>query len=109
MKSSSYRFYIMTAVVLIGIMADRPALTLRTIAVAALAVMVLVPEAVVHPSFQMSFAATLALIATCEGGLPWASATAGTPLAARIALWGVKEIAVLTLASLVAGFATTPY
>jgi competence protein ComEC len=99
----------MTAVVLTGVMADRPALTLRTIAVAALAVMVIVPEAVVHPSFQMSFAATLALIATCEGGLPWAAATANTPLAARIALWGVKELAVLFLASLVAGFAGTPY
>jgi competence protein ComEC len=106
---ATQRSYIMAAVVLTGIMADRPALTLRTIAVAALAVMVLVPEAVVHPSFQMSFAATLALIATCEGGLPWATATAGTPLAARVALWGLKEMAVLMLASLVAGFATTPY
>jgi competence protein ComEC len=106
---ATQRSYIMTAVVLVGVMADRPALTLRTIAVAALAVMLIVPEAVIHPSFQMSFAATLALIATCEGGLPWAAATANTPFAARIALWGLKEIAVLTVASLVAGFATTPY
>jgi competence protein ComEC len=106
---ATQRSYIMTAVVLVGVMADRPALTLRTIAVAALAVMLIVPEAVIHPSFQMSFAATLALIATCEGGLPWATATVNSPLAARIALWGVKEIAVLALASLVAGFATTPY
>jgi competence protein ComEC len=106
---ATQRSYIMTSVVLIGVMADRPALTLRTIAVAALAVMLIVPEAVVHPSFQMSFAATLALIAMCEGGLPWAQATADTPLAARIALWGVREIAVLTVASLAAGLATTPY
>jgi competence protein ComEC len=106
---ATQRSYIMAAVVLIGVMADRPALTLRTIAVAALAVMAIAPEAVVHPSFQMSFAATLALIAVCEGGLPWAVATVNTPLAARIALWGVRELAVLILASLVAGFATTPY
>jgi competence protein ComEC len=106
---ATQRSYIMTAVVLIGVMADRPALTLRTIAVAALAVMLIVPEAVVHPSFQMSFAATLALIATCEGGLPWAAGAVNTPLAARIALWGLRELAVLALASLVAGFATTPY
>src|SRR6202035_2490763 len=32
-----------------------------------------------------------------------------TPLGARIALWGVREIAVLIIASLVAGLATTPY
>jgi competence protein ComEC len=106
---ATQRSYIMTAVVLTGVMTDRPALTLRTIAVAALAVMAIAPEAVVHPSFQMSFAATLALIAVCEGGLPWAAATVNTPLAARIALWGVRELSVLTLASLVAGFATTPY
>jgi competence protein ComEC len=106
---ATQRSYIMTAVVLTGVLADRPALTLRTIAVAALAVMLIAPEAVVHPSFQMSFAATLALIAICEGGLPWAAATRDTPLAARIALWGVRELVVLVLASLVAGFATTPY
>jgi competence protein ComEC len=105
---ATQRSYIMTAVVLMGVMADRPVLTLRTIALAALAVMAIAPEAVVHPSFQMSFAATLALIAACEHGIAW-TATAATPLAARIALWGVREIAVLAVASLVAGLATTPY
>jgi competence protein ComEC len=106
---ATQRSYIMTAVVLLGVMADRPVLTLRTIALAALAVMAIAPEAVIHPSFQMSFAATLALIATYEHGIPWAAATADTPLAARIALWGAREIAVLAGASLVAGFATTPF
>ena len=33
-------------------MADRAALTMRTLAVAALAVLLIAPEAVVHPSFQ---------------------------------------------------------
>jgi competence protein ComEC len=54
---ATQRSFIMTAVVLVGVMADRPTLTMRSIAIAALAVMLLVPEAVVHPSFQMSFAA----------------------------------------------------
>jgi competence protein ComEC len=106
---ATQRSFIMTAVVLIGVMADRPALTLRTIAVAALAVLVLAPEAVVHPSFQMSFAATLALIATYERGIPWISAGADTSLGARVALWGAREAGFLILASLVAGFATMPY
>ena len=106
---ATQRSYIMAAVVLIGVMADRPTLTLRTIAVAALAVMLIVPEAVIHPSFQMSFAATLALIATYERGMPWAIAAPGTALAARVALWGVREIVLLFTASLVAGLATTPY
>src|SRR5208282_2833715 len=106
---ATQRSFIMTAVVLIGVMADRPALTLRTIAVAALAVLLLAPEAVVHPSFQMSFAATLALIAAYERGIPWIAAGADTSLGARVALWGAREAGFLMLASLVAGFATMPY
>src|SRR5262249_2951363 len=106
---ATQRSYIMTAVVLVGVVADRPTLTMRTIAVAALAVMLIVPEAVIHPSFQMSFAATLALIATYERGIPWAASAPDTPLGARIALWGAREIIVLVIASLVAGLATTPY
>jgi competence protein ComEC len=106
---ATQRSYIMTAVVLIGVIVDRATLTMRTIAVAALAVMLIVPEAVIHPSFQMSFAATLALIATYERGIPWIATAPETPLGARIALWGAREITVLAIASLVAGLATTPY
>jgi competence protein ComEC len=97
----------MTAIVLIGVMFDRPALTLRTICVAALILLALSPEAIVHPSFQMSFAATLALIAVYERGMPLLSAEPKTAFAARVALWGGREIAALVLASLVAGSATT--
>jgi competence protein ComEC len=105
---ATQRSYIMVAIVLAGVMADRPALTFRTLAVAAFAVLLLTPEAVVHPSFQMSFAATLALIAAYRNGLPW-GADADTSVGARVALWGGREIAGLVLASLVAGLATTPY
>jgi competence protein ComEC len=104
---ATQRAFIMTAIVLIGVIFDRPALTLRTICVAALVLLAISPEAIVHPSFQMSFAATLALIAVYERGMPWLSAEPKTSLAARIALWGGREIFALVLASLVAGFATT--
>ena len=46
-----------------AILADRRAISLHALALAALIVLVLQPEAVVQPGFQMSFAATLALIA----------------------------------------------
>ncbi len=105
---STQRAYIMIAIVLIGVMIDRPALTFRTIAIAAFVVLLLAPQAVVHPSFQMSFAAALALIAAYQFGLPW-RADAGTPAAARMALWGGREVFGLIMASLVAGLATTPY
>ena len=98
----------MIAIVLVGVMLDRPTLTFRTLAVAAIAVLFLAPQAVVHPSFQMSFAATLALIAAYQYGLPW-HADRDSSLALRMALWGGREFAGLILASLVAGLATTPY
>ncbi len=45
------RSFFMTAVVLIAIMVDRRAITFRTLAVAAMIVLVASPEALVHPSF----------------------------------------------------------
>jgi competence protein ComEC len=67
------------------------------------------PEALVHPSFQMSFAATLGLVALVQLGMPRLFATPDSSATARVALWGGREIVTLTLASLVAGLATTPY
>ena len=105
---ATQRSYIMIAIVLLGVIFDRPTLTFRTISVAAVTVLALAPQAIVHPSFQMSFAATLALIATYQHGLPW-QAERDTSLGMRVALWGAREAASLLLASLVAGLATTPF
>lgn len=106
---ATQRSFFMTAVVLIGVMLDRRAITFRTLAIAALAVLVWSPESVVHPSFQMSFAATLGLVALVERGLPKFLALPDHWTSARIAHWGAREIAALTMASLIAGLATTPY
>ena len=105
---ATQRSYIMIAIVLVGVMFDRAALTFRTLTIAALVVMAIAPQSVVHPSFQMSFAATLALVAAYRYGFPW-QANAETSIAARVALWGGREAAALILASAVAGLATTPY
>jgi competence protein ComEC len=90
-------------------MVDRRAVTFRTLAVAALIVLTIAPEALVHPSFQMSFAATLGLVALVQIGMPALFATPDNSTTARVALWGGREVAMLALASLVAGLATTPY
>jgi competence protein ComEC len=99
----------MTAVVLIAVMVDRRAITFRTLAVAAMIVLAIAPEALVHPSFQMSFAATLGLVALVQLGMPRLFATPDSSTATRIALWGGREAVMLVLASFVAGLATTPY
>ena len=105
---STQRAFIMIAIVLIGVMLDRPALTFRTIAIAAFAVLFIAPQAIVHPSFQMSFAAALALIAAYQYGLPW-HGDADSGVAARAALWGGRELAGVALASIIAGLATLPF
>ncbi len=106
---ATQRSFFMTAVVLIAVIVDRRAITFRTLAVAAMIVLVLAPESLVHPSFQMSFAATLGLVALVQIGMPNLFASPDHSTTARIALWGGREIVTLLLASLVAGLATTPY
>ncbi len=54
------------AVVFAAVLADRRAISLHALAVAALIVLMMQPEAVVQPGFQMSFAATAALVALAE-------------------------------------------
>jgi competence protein ComEC len=49
---ATQRSFFMTAVVLIAVMVDRRAVTFRTLAVAAMIVLAIAPEALVHPSFQ---------------------------------------------------------
>src|ERR1700733_6456186 len=106
---ATQRSFFMTAVVLIAIMVDRRAVTFRPLAVAAMIVLSIAPEALVHPSFQMSFAATLGLVALVQVGMPTLFATPDNSATARAALWGAREIAMLALASLIAGLATMPY
>lgn len=106
---ATQRSFFMTAVVLIAVMVDRRAITFRTLAVAALIVLAVAPEALVHPSFQMSFAATLGLVALVQIGMPNLFASPDHSATARIAMWGGREIAMLFLASTIAGLATTPY
>jgi competence protein ComEC len=106
---ATQRSFLMTGLLLLAVMLDRSALTFRNLALAALGVMLLAPEAVVHPSFQMSFAATLALISAYERGIPWMRSGADTSRGARVALWGGREIVALIVVSLAAGTATMPY
>jgi competence protein ComEC len=80
---ATQRSFIIIAIVLAAVMLDRPVLTLRSVTIAALLVLFLAPQAVVHPSFQMSFAATLALVAVYAHGLPSARPGKDSSLGAR--------------------------
>ncbi|MEO0399166.1 MAG: ComEC/Rec2 family competence protein [Pseudomonadota bacterium] len=67
---SARRAFIMTAVVFVAIIADRRAFSLRNVAIAATIILITTPEAVLHPGFQMSFAAATALIAAFDWARP---------------------------------------
>jgi competence protein ComEC len=60
------RAFGMLAIVLIGVLADRTALTLRLVCWAAAVILLIQPESLTGASFQLSFAAVVALVAVWE-------------------------------------------
>ncbi|MBM1814418.1 ComEC/Rec2 family competence protein [Pseudosulfitobacter pseudonitzschiae] len=93
------RAYVMAAVALCAVMLSRRAISLRAVAMAALIVLVLRPEALLGPGFQMSFAATVALVAVfgwMRGGV-----------LSRGPRW-IQPLVAVMVSSAVAGLATAP-
>ncbi|MCK5042110.1 MAG: ComEC/Rec2 family competence protein [Sphingomonadales bacterium] len=64
---STIRAFIMVSVVLLAVLLDRQAISMRLLAFAAFIVLLLDPSALVSASFQMSFSAVFGLIAVYEG------------------------------------------
>ncbi|NOX73346.1 MAG: ComEC family competence protein [Alphaproteobacteria bacterium] len=60
---ATQRAFVMVAVMLLAILLERRALTLRAVALAAVIVLLVRPESLIEAGFQMSFAATTALVA----------------------------------------------
>lgn len=93
------RAFVMVAVALIAVLVDRRAISLRAVAVAAMVVLLMRPESLLGPGFQMSFAATTALVAVFsalrDSSLP------------RMPLWAAP-VAGVALSSAIAGAATAP-
>ncbi len=63
---STQRAYVMAVVVLIGVILRRRAFSMRSLALAAIVVLILAPESIIEPGFQMSFSAVAALIASYD-------------------------------------------
>ncbi|MBI3505726.1 MAG: ComEC/Rec2 family competence protein [Proteobacteria bacterium] len=100
------RSWLMTTVVLLAMLIDRRAITLRLVAWAAGALLLVGPESLLSASFQMSFAAVAALVAAFEvANGPLARARAGAGPVGRAAVW----LGATVLTSLVAGFASAPF
>lgn len=103
------RSFVMAALVMLGVVVGRPALTLRTVAVAAVVVLALTPEAVLEPGTQMSFAATLALVAAYERLRPLRALPRPDGPVSRVLIFLAVLVGGTALTSLVAGGATAPF
>lgn len=98
------RSFIMLGLFSFAVLLDRLALSMYNVAWAALLIMLMIPEAVLGPSFQMSFAAVIALISLYENWVVEERANdAGYVKRAFI------YMVMLSGTSLVAGLATMPY
>ncbi len=99
------RSFAMACLVTLGLVLGRRALSLRGLALAAVAVMLLSPNEVVGASFGMSFSAVLALIAGYEAMRPLLARLYGGGWGRRI----VSHVVALVLTSLLAGTASAPF
>jgi competence protein ComEC len=100
------RAFVMTAIVLVAILVNRTGISLRLVAWAALIILLLRPEALLTVSFQMSFAAVIALVAAYEGlagRFRNAAATSSWPR--RVLMY----FAAIAFSSLIASLATAPF
>lgn len=94
------RAFIMVLVMLVAVLLDRRAFSLRAVAIAAILVLLRRPETLLSPGFQMSFAATTALVAV----FGWIRDN-------RVALgpdW-LRPVLTVLVSSAVAGLATAPF
>ncbi len=91
-----------------AILLDRRALSLRALAIAAIVVICLTPEAVIQPGFQMSFSATAALLALAEG-LQRPVSEINVPMWVKAIQSALRGLWLSLLASVVATAATTPF
>ncbi|MEO1786808.1 MAG: ComEC/Rec2 family competence protein [Pseudomonadota bacterium] len=102
---STQRAYVMAAIFFGAILFDRPGFSMRAFAVAMVAVVAIDPVSVVSPGFQMSFAATGALIATYEA---WNRARRAKLSVQRTHPF-ISASQSLVVTSVVASFATAPF
>jgi competence protein ComEC len=95
------RAFIMVSVMLGAVLLDRKALTLRSVAIAGVVLLAWKPESLLEPGFQMSFAATVALIAGFR-------AVDRRVINGAMPQWAIP-VFTLVLSSVIGGLSTAPY
>ncbi|OYU40479.1 MAG: competence protein [Pseudorhodobacter sp. PARRP1] len=98
---ATVRAFLMVCVMLGAVLCDRRGLSMRSVALAAVVLLLLQPESLLEPGFQLSFAATVVLIAGF-------GALDRQILRERLPRW-LMPVFTLVLTSVLAGAATAPF
>jgi competence protein ComEC len=107
--SPAVRSHLMLTAMLLGVIADRPALSMRAVAIAALFILAILPDEIVNPGFQMSFAAVVGLIALAEWAASRPRRDEPQGRIAGVLRKSRRYVLGMLAASLVATLATTPF
>jgi competence protein ComEC len=103
------RAAITASVAFLAILVDRRAVSLHSLAVAALVILVMEPEVVVQPGFEMSFCATASLVALAEIWPPRRDVGEDFAWPLRMARKLGSWLLAMAAVSFVAGAATGPF
>ena len=103
-SAASTRAFIMLAMMLIAILFDRPALSMRALGLAAIVILLMRPESLLEPGFQMSFAAVAGLVAVAE----W-ERTRPPDYGPRWFPHARRYLRGIAMTSFIGSFATMPY
>jgi len=109
---AALRSHLMLSIALVAVIVDRPAITMHTIAVSAVAILLTDPSNALEPSFLMSYLAVIALVASYD---LWRLAQARRPppkkedgIVAHGLVAALRHVEGLAFSSLIAGLATAP-
>ncbi len=102
---SAQRAFIMSTIVLAAIILDRRANPMRSVALAATIILILTPEAILSASLQMSFAASIALVASFNLSSAFFNISSRRGIIPK----ALSYFATVTISTLVAGIATSPF
>ncbi len=102
------RAFLMTGLMLAGVLIDRRALSMRSVAWAAAVILVCRPESLIGPGFQMSFAAVTALIAAYSALSDWRRRRGNTSTPGPAGRFG-RYLAGVIVTTVIASAATAPF
>ncbi|ENN91636.1 ComEC/Rec2 family competence protein [Bartonella schoenbuchensis] len=113
MNIAAQRSFVMVSVLLIAVLCNHSAVTMRNFAIAGLVTVATIPHAILSPSFQMSFSATAALIAVfgwwSERRSSYTGRTTPSYVGGGVLRLVLSPLILICVSSLVAGSASGIY